>query len=229
MIKKRGPFIIYSFFYIVVLTIALGVLYNFKPYSYVNNEKSYILCKKNNMTYEVGWNFIYSFDRKLDSFNDVKARKLCEYGSIKDYGNTLKTPTTVNYQFHPVLIQESNWADAIVMFFASLIIGMLFIETMRILFHTIHKEKTYSYFFDRRSFAQFFLITIIFASILFLILLHKPAAMVYCKRQVARKVNSFKRIIFKYGVFPIPEEDININTHLIPLYKQCMMKEMGTY
>lgn len=203
---------LYLVSYIALLSIAIGVLYIFKPYEYVDNATSMIICNKDTRSFETGWNFIYSFDGKLDSFNDTKARKLCEYNSIKDYGNSLKTPLIVNYKLEPKYIQESSWADALLMFFATFIFGVIVIQ----------------FLFSKLNFKiipTFLLVFLITSPIVFFALIKKPAGEIYCKRQIARKVNNFKRIIFKYGIFPIPEEDSHIKKLLPNLYQSCLTNE----
>lgn len=206
--------LIYKLSYIILISIALGVFYVFRPYSYVDNSKSTVVCLKDGKSYEIGWNFIYTFEDKLDSFNDIKARKICEYQAIKDYGNTLNTPASVNYQFVPILIQESSWADAIFMFFATFIMGGILIELITKLSSSILTRKISS--------GIFLLSTVIFVPLLFFLIIKKPADIIFCKRQVARKVNGFKRIIFKYGLFEIPEEDVHIKSVIPGIYKKCM-------
>ena len=119
-------------FYILLFTLSLAVGHIFKPYPYIDNEKSQIVCLKNNQSFEAGWNFIYTFEDTLDNFNDKKARKLCEYNIIKDYADTVQVPKEVNYRFEPKYIQESSWVDAIFMASATLILGIIFIEFFKV-------------------------------------------------------------------------------------------------
>ena len=212
-----------------IISLALGSLFIFKPFTYIDNAQSQIICNKDGQTFELGWNFIYTFSDKLDSFNDTKARKLCEYKIIKDYSNTYQTPAIRNYDFRPKYIQESSWPEAIFMFFAMLIFGALIIEltnnTLKVRkSSSTHPEGEKITKISLPSFLLFFT-SIFFASLLFFFLFKKPAAMIYCKRQVARKVNNFKRIIFKYGIIPIPEEDEHIKSILPDLYESCLAKQ----
>ena len=204
--------ILYVLNYIALISISIGILYIFKPYKYIDNATSSIICSKDSRSYEAGWNFIYSFDDRLDVFNDAKAGKLCEYGAIKDYGNTLKTPLEKNYRFEPKYIQESSWGDAILMFFAAFILGGLIIQ---ILFSRFTFKTTTTLLF----------IALAGSPIVFFLLIKNPAAEIFCARQTARKVNNFKRIIFKYGIFPIPEEDTHIKSLLSKVYQSCLTKE----
>lgn len=207
----------YLLLYPIIISVSLGTLYIFKPYTYIDNAKSLIVCHKNHASFEIGWNFIYTFDDKLDPWNDEKARKICEYNVIKDYINTVQTPKEINYRFEPKYIQESSWLDSILMFFATLVAGIFFLEVTKKILIGETSDRIWS-----RAYA---FISIILAIVLFLFILKKPAAMIYCKRQVARKVNNFKRVIFKYGVFPIPEEDKHISSLLNPLYEKCLESE----
>ncbi len=193
---------------------------------YLDNAKSHIICNKNGAPFEIGWNFVYSFERKLDDWNDIKARKLCEYNLIKDYGNTLKTPAEINYRFEPKYIIESSWADAIFMFFATFIFAVIAIEAIRILYFTFFlKKQAPTHTLDKKKVAIFILMALVLVPLLFFTLIKKPSAVVFCQRQIARKVNNFKRIIFRYGIFPIPEEDQHINSVIKPLYEKCLENE----
>lgn len=195
--------------YSFLISLSFFVLYISKPFIYIDSSKSQIVCNKSGQSFESGWNFIYTFADKLDSFNDTKARKLCEFNIIKDYSNTYKTPVEVNYRFEPKFIQESSWADAFFMFFTSLIIGGIIIKVFRLLTSSV----------------KLVLLSFVIAPLIFFFIFRKPAATIFCKRQIARKVNNFKRIIFKYGIFPIPEEDRHIKEFLPNLYQKCLKNE----
>jgi hypothetical protein len=204
--------IVYIISYIIALLTSIGILYIFKPYKYIDNATSLIICSKDSRSYEAGWNFIYSFDVRLDVFNVAKAGKLCEYGIIKDYGNTVKTPSETNYRFKPKYIQESSWGDAILMFFAAFILGGLIIQ---LLFPKLTFKTTLT----------LLIIALTTSPIVFFLLIKNPAVEIFCARQVARKVNNFKRVIFKYGIFPIPEEDTHIKSVIPGLYQTCLSNE----
>lgn len=216
--------VFYFISYVILISAALGIFYIFKPYTYIDNAASTVACKNGNQ-YEIGWNFIYTFNDKLDDFNDVKARKVCEYGAIKDYGNTLKAPEAINYKLQPVYIQESSWADAIFMFFVTLIFGAITTETFRSIYF-IHIKKAKPPESPNKLYLKIYLALLLFlVPTIFFVIIKKPAQVVFCKRQVARKVNNFKRVIFKYGIVPIPEEDKHIKSILNPLYESCLMRE----
>lgn len=220
MNRKNIRLLITSIAYLLILSVAFGVFYIFKPYRFIDNDKSAIICSNNNSHFEIGWNFIYSFDGKFDAFNDIKARKLCEYGLIKDYGNTLKTPGEINYNFKPEFLTESNWGDALLMFAATVIFGIFLVEGTQLF---LQKKSVTTY--SKKNVISFLAASLILVPIIFFSVVRKPAAVIYCKRQVAHKINNFKRVIFKYGVFPIPEEDAHIKTLLAPLYDQCLTRE----
>lgn len=214
--KMKLYLLIYAVFCCLVFCLSLGIFYIFKPYTYIDNAKFTLICKNGNR-YAGGWNFIYTFEDKLDSFNDIKARKICQYNAIKDYGNGLKTPDDVNYRFAPIFTQESSWPDAIFMFFAALIIGTIFIEALTPIFFSKLSKK--------QSPMIFIISFIVLVPLLFFLIIKKPADIIFCSRQVARKVNSFKRIIFKYGLYEIPEEDSHINSLIDPLYQKCLKSQ----
>ncbi|MBI2641195.1 hypothetical protein HYW87_01200, partial [Candidatus Roizmanbacteria bacterium] len=112
-------------FYTLFIAVCLSTLILFKPFRYVDNQKSYIVCKKDNSHFEIGPNLIYTFTQSLDDFNDKKARKLCEYKTIRDYADSQKTPQEVNYIFYPVYTTESSWSDVLfssMLIFAALVI-----------------------------------------------------------------------------------------------------------
>ena len=218
MLKK---YIFHSFFsvaYFVVFLDSISAFYIFKPFIYIDNAASKIICN-NGAEYETGWNFIYSLDGTFDEFNDIKARKICQHGAIKDYGNTLATPDNKNYRFEPTFIQESGWSDAILMFFAALFFGALLIEVCKII---ILKSKNITVSFEKNKILVPFIGSILLAPLIFFLFLKNPASHIHCKRQVARKINNFKRIIFKYGIFPIPEEQKHLDYTAPMVYKECL-------
>ncbi|MBI2641193.1 hypothetical protein HYW87_01190 [Candidatus Roizmanbacteria bacterium] len=85
----------------------------FRPFMYIDNDHSYILCNKDKIRYELGPNVIFAIDKKLDPFNDAKARKLCEHQIIRDYINSYPVPEKINYTFLPQKLQESSWLGAL--------------------------------------------------------------------------------------------------------------------
>src|SRR3989338_10998377 len=119
-------FSLYLLLYLILIFFSLGVFYIFRPFKLIDNSKSYLLCK-NNYRYFIGPNLVYSFDGRIDAYNDKKARKVCEYGIIRDYGDNFKTPS-LNYNFNPVYSQESSWSNAAFAFFLAFSLGAVLIE-----------------------------------------------------------------------------------------------------
>lgn len=107
----KAKLLIYIFFYLLALSMSLGVLRFFMPYFYVENNTSRIICA-NGSGFDSGPNLIFALSGRLDSFNDAKARKLCEYNIIRDYINSYKSPDKINYQFKPDFVQESSLINA---------------------------------------------------------------------------------------------------------------------
>lgn len=120
---------LYLFSYTIIVSFSFAVFMILKPFSYIDNVNSYIVCD-NESRFDIGPNFIYSFEDKLDEFNDGKARKLCEFNLIKDYGKSLKTAKKLNYVFYPVYKQESSIQNSFLGFIITLLFGILAIEIM---------------------------------------------------------------------------------------------------
>lgn len=203
--------IIYFIVYLIVLTISLGVFVVFKPFTYIDNDKSRVVCNKNNASFEIGPNYIYTFGNKLDQFNDEKARKLCEYSIIRDYGNTYKTPAEINYSFIPSYVKNSSWGDALLVSFAGFLIGSFIIETLNLFLNKKHVINI-----------TYIVVSFLPALIFFFFFLKNIAVKINCKRQIAQKVVNFRNSAFKSGVIPIPEEDKHINLIIKPLYEKCL-------
>lgn len=204
---KQPIFQIIIFSFLIWLALFVGNIV--KPFTYVDNATSQIVCDKNGQSFEAGWNFIYTFTDRLDTFNDEKARKLCEFNIIKDYSHFYKNPLKTNYRFEPKLIQESSWPDAILIFFAVIVLGTTVIGR-----------------FSKRVFIlKYVILSAAIGLMLFFLVFKKPSAVIFCQRQIARKVNNFKRVIFKYNIFPIPEEDQHIESILPNIYQNCLKKE----
>lgn len=119
--------ILYLVSYIILISLSLSSFYIFKSIKFIDNINSYLVCE-NGEKLDIGPNFIYSFSNKLDAFNDIKARKLCEYSMIRDYNNTLKTPTQKNYVFYPIYKTEYGIKNQISAMLFVLIIGHFVIE-----------------------------------------------------------------------------------------------------
>ena len=151
--KKTTYWLIFSLYllsYLILISFSLGVFYVFRPFKFIDNSKSYLLCK-NNYRYFIGPNLVYSFNGRIDTYNDKKARKVCEYGIIRDYSDTFKTPS-LNYIFNPVYSQESSWFDAAFSFFLAIAVGTILTETIVkiITLSFFKKNLTNSIFFGRQ-------------------------------------------------------------------------------
>lgn len=114
---------IYIILHAILFSIVTCVFFIYRPYSYIDNIRSYITCNQTGEKFEIGPNLIYTFTGSLDGFNDKKARKLCQYGLIRDYADNLKTPSVKNYNFYPIYTKESNWIDDAVITSIIFIIG----------------------------------------------------------------------------------------------------------
>lgn len=190
---------------ILVVSLALGSLIIFRPYSFVDNDKAKVICVESGASFDIGPNFIYTLEDKLDSFNDQKARKLCQYNIIRDYGNTYQTPDKVNYQFKPVYTKDSSWGDAILIALTILSLGILLVKLSK---YTLNLRNT--------------IFILILGIVLFFLFIKKPANIIFCQRQIAQKVVNFKNSAFKGGVIPIPEDDQHIKSIIKPLYEKCL-------
>lgn len=118
----------YIFLYSLVFSFAIAAILVFRPFTYVENDHTYILCHTDQVRYETSPNFIYAIETKLDSFNDAKARKLCAYHIISDYINMYKIPKEVNYTFLPDKRTESAWPNALFGGFLVFLLGSAVIE-----------------------------------------------------------------------------------------------------
>lgn len=192
--------------YFLLICLSFGMIIIFKPFTFVDNDKSKIVCDKNGSSFDAGPNFIYTFEEKLDSFNDEKARKLCEFNTIRDYINFYKTPP-LNYQFKPHYKTNSSWGDASLMTLASFALGLLAIE--------IAKKKS----------VLPFLFLVVFIYLSYSLYIQKNAFKIYCQRQIAEKVVNFRNSAYKGGVIYVPEEDAHITSLVTSVTKQCLQNE----
>lgn len=127
-------FQIYIILYIILFSLSIGSFVLFRPFTYIDNDHSYVLCKSDNVRYELGPNYIFAVGEQLDPFNDAKARKLCEHKIIRDYNHSYPTPEKQNYTFLPAKFQDSSWLNAIFAFLITFFLGMGFIELFHFLF-----------------------------------------------------------------------------------------------
>ncbi|OGK22183.1 hypothetical protein A2866_03430 [Candidatus Roizmanbacteria bacterium RIFCSPHIGHO2_01_FULL_39_8] len=121
-------FTLYVLLYGLVFSFTVSAFMLFRPFTYVENDHTYILCHTNQVRYETSPNLIYAIETKLDSFNDAKARKLCTYHIISDYINMYKVPKEVNYTFLPDKRTESGWLNALFGGFLVFLFGSAAIE-----------------------------------------------------------------------------------------------------
>ncbi len=202
--------IIIVFAYACIFAISLAVLYILRPFSYTDNDASKLQCE-NDRIYNTGPNYIYTFGTKLDSFNDMKARKLCAYDIIWDYGGNYKTPGSVNYKLSPVIKQESSWSDATIIALGVLITGFL---TSNLILRFLHLKFGHSLI----NLA----IIVISGSVVFLIFLIKPSKEIYCANQIATKVMNIRNATYKNGIYKFTQENEWFKKMVGPLYQACI-------
>jgi len=201
---------------IIILTLtfslAISAFFLFKPFNYIDNDQSAVLCD-NGGIFNIGPNYIYSFEDRLDSFNGIKARKLCQFNAIRDYNDTYKSPETINYQFKPIFSQDSSWPDALLMASAVILAAWLLIGFFV-------KKDLKNYFSFKYIFISFLLGTAVY-----FVVLRQPTINLYCQRQVAQKVVNFRNSAFKYGVLSVPEEDKHIKEITPEIFQKCFRSE----
>lgn len=122
-------FVVYFFLYVISSSLAIGAFMFLRPFTFIENAHTYVKCLNDQVSYEAGPNFIFVLDDKLDPFNDVKARKLCQYNIIKDYNGQYKTPEEINYLNLPEKQLSSSWPNAI---FASFFVFFLFSASIEV-------------------------------------------------------------------------------------------------
>ena len=132
--KNSMKTIFYITLYGIVLALSFSIALTFAPFEYVDNDHSYISCFNDGKKYEASPNYIFALDTKLDSFNDIKARKLCEHKIISDYINSYSTPAIVNYQFLPAVTEDSSWLNVAFVFLLTFFSGSLLVERFGRLF-----------------------------------------------------------------------------------------------
>lgn len=148
-------FALYLIAYVILASFSLAVFTIFRPFKYVDNVGSYLLCL-NESKYYSGPNLVFSFDGKLDSYNDKKARKVCQYGIIRDYKDEFKASDQINYDYHPVYMQESSISDAVLALLLTLLTGSIIIEAvMKLISYFIYKKDVFAFLFGRRILNKF--------------------------------------------------------------------------
>lgn len=209
--------------YSIIAVISLAVFIIFKPYSYIDNNRSQIVCDKSSAAFDIGPNYIYTFETTLDDFNDKKARKLCEYGIIRDYQDFYKTPLAKNYLFRPTYSHESSWPDALLISTATFFLGAFVFELIKKMISAKEKIKI------RKLPIVIKTISVILMLALFIVFFRPEAVKLFCKKQVAKKVVNFRNAAYKNGVYSVPEEGRHINSSLLAIYERCLIEEGLTY
>jgi len=194
---------IYVCLYSIVVSFSFVIFFFFRPFVYLDNEKSLIICKKNNLAYYIGPNYIYGLGKELNDYNSKKAEKLCQYNVIRDYKNTYKDIKMGNYSQNFFYIKNSSWLNAIVMALGFFLIGVFLINS---------GIKT----------TQFLFIGIVAGSIFFLLFLYEPTKTNFCKKKVVIEVVNFRNSVYKSGVVSMSDEEAYIKTQVPKLIKQCL-------
>ena len=193
-----------SIFYAIIISVSLFTFFIFRPYKFIEHNKTKIVCQKNNQSYYIGPNLIFAFEEKLDPQTDKNVRKLCEYAIINDSQNTFKTPEKVNYALSVAYEKEGSWVDT------ALVSSVIFLLMITIL----------NKFF--LNFKFFNPVAILIGLILFLFFLSKPAKSLFCERQMASHINNFKKSAYGYGLLRIQQEEVRIKPLLQQAYKKCV-------
>lgn len=194
--------LIYFLIFFILFSLSFTVFYLFRPYSYIDQSKSKIVCNNNKTIYDVGPTFFFAFERKLDPKTDKNVRKLCEYSIINDYQDTYKSPRKINYRLIPVYNQEGSWTDA---FLISLVIfaPALLLRAQKAIITS-----------------AFFL-----AIVGFFLLLKIPTKKLYCERQMASRINNFKKSAYGFGLTRIQQEEPYMRTILYQVFQKCLENE----
>lgn len=125
--KLKYPFYLSS--YSLLLSVIIAVFFILRPFSYIDNDRSNLICLIDKTINETGSNMIFMLDEHLNKPNDIKARKLCKYKIIRDYNNTYQTPTTINYTLIPKVAYESSWLNDIFICIVLFIFSSVIIES----------------------------------------------------------------------------------------------------
>ena len=169
-----------SFLCLVLTTsVSLILFWLFQPIPYVDNFNSYLICNNSNQ-YQAGSNFVFSVNGKLDKFNDIKARKLCDHGIILDYANAYSINPNKNYLYKPAKRVDSNWLQAILL--ATIPVFLVL---------SIAKDFKYKVALLALSFT----ISLIF----FFFFLKSSTDDLFCQRNAALQSEDFKKSVNKAG------------------------------
>ena len=97
----------------IIALIVLGVFWSFKPHKTLNEQKTSIVCN-NGKSHAPSLNqiYVYGSEDNLDSYNDKKARILCNYDTLDFYSHDNEF-IEKNYIFVPVYNYTtfSDWVD----------------------------------------------------------------------------------------------------------------------
>lgn len=133
--------VVYVFFFVLSIGYVLIIASINKPYTYVDSDKSSIICNNGN-GYYAGENSIYiDSDGSLSSYNDEYARKLCYHGTI--YGASSKVPISTNYEVKVVHTTEGSWGSAISAFLIGTGIVIVIFEIIKRVFLYIVMGKSF--------------------------------------------------------------------------------------
>lgn len=145
---KKLILILYIALYIFLASFSLAVFRYFKPFTYIENNTSYVICDSG-QKFQIGPNSIFAFNRTLDSYNDIKVRKLCQYQIIRDDINMYKTPDKINYRFSSIEVQQSSWINAVLALCLAFSVGSIIIElVMKLLSYKISYFSIGRFIFD---------------------------------------------------------------------------------
>lgn len=197
-------------FYTTLILISTAVFILFQPFTYIDNNKSYIDCADGSR-YEASPNFIFALDKTLDPFNDKKARKLCQFKIISDYNDIYQTPKAVNYTFVPKNEEESSWPNALFASILLFLIGYYFLKSVT--------KLTFKNLVHNRI---LFLVANLVALLIYILFLHKPVMRLYCHNQVTTKLYYFHQSIKKNGASERLEDNDHISTFAQSLYEKCL-------
>ena len=209
MIKLFAVIPLISYSLIIFLSISVFML--FRPFPYVDNDRSYILCYTNRVRYEITPNLIFAVDSQLDNFNDSKARKLCAYQIISDYNNVYPTPKEKNYTFLFAKTTQSSWPNALFAAFLVYLSGLVLVRSLGILRHPPNKK--------------YFLISLIFGFIIYFFFIKDPANKLFCKRQADFKLYNFLKAVKKNSAPEKIELNEEVKKFVSNLYNDCIKHE----
>lgn len=189
--------------------LAISILYLFRPYQFIDHNKTKIVCD-NNMSYEIGPNLIFNSSGKFDEQEDKNVRKLCEYAIINDLADSYKSPEKINYHLMISYGKEGSWVDAFLISIAFFLVGSTIIENLLDSFIKMKIGKT-----------SIIILALLGGFLMFMIFLKNPFTKVYCERQMASRINNFKKAAYGFGFERIAQEEAHIKKILSSQFKTC--------